>query len=89
MCARPFFFEIPKRSGTDKKANMQATTMTQGVYLNIPRADWTLFQELVDRFGWQAKTSEQVLDEFIKTRPQNVDLSEEDIMNEVRAVRYA
>jgi len=68
---------------------MQATTMTQGVYLNIPRADWTLFQELVNRFGWQAKTSEQVLDEFIKTRPHNVDLSEEDIMNEVRAVRYA
>ncbi len=68
---------------------MQATTMTQGVYLNIPRTDWTLFQELVNRFGWQSETREQVLDEFIKTRPQNVDLSEEDIMNEVRAVRYA
>ena len=68
---------------------MQSTTMTQGVYLNIPRADWTLFQELVNRFGWQSETREQALDEFIKTRPQNVDLSEEDIMNEVRAVRYA
>ena len=33
-------------------------TMTQGVYLNIPRADWTLLQELVNRFGWQSETRE-------------------------------
>jgi sigma54-dependent transcription regulator len=64
------------------------STMTQGVYLNIPRADWSLLQELISRFGWQSETREQMLDEFIKTRPQVSDLSEEDIMNEVRAVRY-
>lgn len=68
---------------------MQTATMTQGVYLNIPRTDWTLFQELVNRFGWQYETREQMLEEFMKTRPQNVNLSEEDIMNEVRAIRYA
>lgn len=62
-----------------------ATTMTQGVYLNIPRADWILLQELVNRFGWQSETREQMLEEFMQTRPQNIDLSEEDIMNEVRA----
>ena len=60
---------------------MQAT-MTQGVYLNIPRTDWILF-------GWQSETREQMLEEFMQTRPRNVNLSEEDIMNEVRAVRYA
>ena len=64
-------------------------TMTQGVYLNIPRADWTLLQELISRFGWQSETREQMLEEFMQTRPMNVDLTEEDIMNEVRAVRYA
>ena len=68
---------------------MQTATMTQGVYLNIPRTDWTLFQELVNRFGWQSETREQMLEGFMKTRPQNVNLSEEDIMNEVRAIRYA
>lgn len=57
--------------------------------MNIPRTDWTLFQELVNRFGWQSETREQMLEEFMKTRPQNVNLSEEDIMNEVRAIRYA
>ena len=65
------------------------TTMTQGVYLNIPRADWSLLQELVNRFGWQSQTREQMLDEFMQTRPNVADLTEEDIMNEVRAVRYA
>ena len=65
------------------------TTMTQGVYLNIPRTDWILLQELVNRFGWKSETREQMLEEFMQTRPVNVDLSEEDIMNEVRAVRYA
>ena len=64
-------------------------TMTQGVYLNIPRTDMALLQELVNRFGWQSETREQMLEEFMQTRPLNVDLSEEDIMNEVRAVRYA
>ena len=62
--------------------------MTQGVYLNIPRTDWILLQELVNRFGWQSETREQMLEEFMQTRPRNVNLSEEDIMNEVRAVRY-
>ena len=66
-----------------------ATTMTQGVYLNIPQADWSLLQELISRFGWQSQTREQMLEEFIQTRPVVSELTEEDIMNEVRAARYA
>ena len=72
-----------------KQEVIMTATMTQEVYLNIPRADWTLLQELVNRFGWQSETREQMLEEFMQTRPMNVDLTEEDIMNEVRAVRYA
>ena len=68
---------------------MYASTMTQGVYLNVPRTDWTLLQELINRFGWQSETREDMLDEFLQTRPSVTDLTEEDIMNEVRAVRYA
>ena len=73
----------------DAKEVIMTTTMTQGVYLNIPSTDWILLQELVSRFGWQSETREQMLEEFMQTRPQNIDLSEDDIMNEVRAVRYA
>ena len=68
---------------------MYASTMTQGVYLNVPRTDWTLLQELINRFGWQSETREDMLDEFLQARPSVTDLTEEDIMNEVRAVRYA
>ena len=65
------------------------STMTQGVYLNIPRTDWSLLQELINRFGWQSETREQMLEEFIQTRPTVSDLTEDDIMDEVRAIRYA
>ena len=34
-------------------------------------------------------TATQLLEKFIQSRPNTTDLSEEDIMNEVRAVRYA
>ena len=67
---------------------MTTAAATQGVYLNIPRADWTLLQELISRFGWQSETREQILEKFMQTRPLDVNMSEEDIMNEVRAVRY-
>lgn len=67
---------------------MYATATTQGVYLNVPRADWTLLQELINRFGWQSETREDLLAEFLQTRPAVTDITEEDIMDEVRAVRY-
>ena len=66
---------------------MYASTMTQGVYLNVPRTDWTLLQELINRFGWQSETREEMLDEFLQTRPSVTDLTEDDIMNEVVFMR--
>lgn len=61
---------------------------TQSVYLNIPSSDWQLLKDLSRKFGWQAQTSEQRLAVFVKNRPDNVKLSEDDIVNEVRAARY-
>ena len=61
----------------------------QGVYVNVPTVDWSLFRELIRKFGWQAETREQLLDRFISTRPDSPSISEDDIMDEVRAVRYA
>ena len=65
------------------------STTYKGVYLNIPMADWSLFNELIKKFGWQAETKEKMLERFINTRPSVPAISEEDIMNEVKAVRYA
>ena len=60
----------------------------QGVYLNVPMSDWSLLKELIREFGWQAETREQLIDRFIASRPQQPPLSDEEIMEEVRAVRY-
>ena len=61
----------------------------QGVYVNVPVVDWSLFRELVRKFGWQAETREQLLDRFVSSRPANPGITEEEIMDEVRAVRYS
>lgn len=68
---------------------MTNSATIQGVYVNVPTMDWSLFRELVCKFGWQVETREQLLDRFISTRPANPAISEEEIMDEVRAVRYA
>lgn len=60
----------------------------KGVFLNVPMSDWSLFSELIKKFGWQAETKEKMLDRFISSRPSTPVISEEDIMNEVRAARY-
>lgn len=68
---------------------MTNSATIQGVYVNVPTVDWSLFRELVRKFGWQVETREQLLDRFISTRSANPAISEEEIMDEVRAVRYA
>lgn len=67
---------------------MLNVTETQGIYLNVPLSDWALLKELIRKFGWQSETREQLLDRFIKSRPQKPTFSEEEIMEEVKAVRY-
>ena len=61
---------------------------TQGIYLNVPMTDWVLLKELIRKFGWQAETREQLLERFTKSRTKSPALTEEEIMEEVYAVRY-
>ena len=51
-------------------------------------ADWVLLKELIRKFGWQAETREQLLDRFVGSRPASPAISEDEIMDEVRAIRY-
>ena len=67
---------------------MLNTANTQGIYLNVPMTDWVLLKELIRKFGWQAETREQLLDRFVKSRSKNPSLTEDEIMEEVNAVRY-
>lgn len=68
---------------------MTNSATIQGVYVNVPTVDWSLFRELVRKFGWQVETREQMLDRFISSRSASPMLSESEVMDEVRAVRYA
>ena len=61
---------------------------SQGVFLNVPASDWSLFKELVRKFGWQSETREQLIERFCSSRPQQPTLSDEEIQAEVNAVRY-
>ena len=61
----------------------------QGAYINIPLSDWKFFKELVKKMGWEVQTREELLDSFIESRPENSSLSDEEIINEVRAARYS
>ena len=67
---------------------MTNSATIQGVYVNVPAVDWSLFRELIRKFGWKIETREQILDRFISSRPAEPTLSEEEIMEEVKAVRY-
>jgi len=58
------------------------------ILVEIPKSDLMFFKLFADKFGWQFNIRQSLWDEFIKNNPENVDLSEEEIMEEVRAVRY-
>lgn len=60
----------------------------QGIYLNIPQADMKFFKELTKKMGWTVDTKESMLKKYIAARPKQVDLSDDDILSELAAVRY-
>ena len=49
------------------------TAMNQGVFLSIPKSDIKFFKELAD---------------YIASRPKKVNLSEEEILAELKTIRY-
>ena len=55
----------------------------------MPKNEMRLFRELAKKMGWEIHTPESVLDAYIASRPKDVDLSEDDILNEISKVRYS
>lgn len=58
------------------------------LYLNVPAKDMDFITMLVEKMGWSMETNLSLLDKFIKTRPEDADITDDEIMDEVRAVRY-
>lgn len=64
-------------------------TALQGFYLNVPKSDVKLFQQLAKKMGWTVSDKDAVLDKYIQSRPENVELTDEDILKELNSVRYS
>lgn len=56
--------------------------------MDIPLADMDFFKSLIRKMGWKYETTINALAKYIATRPTGVDLSDSDILNELKAVRY-
>jgi hypothetical protein len=64
------------------------TTMNQGVFLSIPKSDIKFFKELAKKMGWDIDIREDFLKDYIASRPKKVNLSEEEILAELKTIRY-
>ena len=64
------------------------TIMNQGVFLSIPKSDIKFFKELAKKMGWDIDIREDFLKDYIASRPKRVNLSEEEILAELNAIRY-
>jgi hypothetical protein len=62
--------------------------ISEKVFVDIPLSDIVLFKQLADKMGWKVVFQQNLWSEYAGTCPKNVDLSDDDIMAEVRAVRY-
>ena len=64
------------------------TAMNQDVFLSIPKSDIKFFKELAKKMGWNIDIREDFLKDYIASRPKKVNLSEEEILAELNAIRY-
>ena len=64
------------------------TPMNQGIFLSIPKSDIKFFKELAKKMGWDIDIREDFLKDYIASRPKRVNLSEEEILAELNAIRY-
>ena len=62
--------------------------MNQGIFLSIPKSDIKFFKELAKKMGWDIDIREDFLKDYIASRPKRVNLSEEEILAELNAIRY-
>lgn len=63
--------------------------MNTHIYINLPSADLEAFVELMKERGWQYEMKEDLLCRYMESRRGDVDLTDEEIAQELAAVRYA
>lgn len=61
---------------------------SQSIYVNVPEREINFFKELLNHMGWTYETRGDFVDKYIMTRPTECNISDEEIMDEVKSVRY-
>jgi len=69
------------------KRNLRSSARER-VFIDLPQADMKFLQLFASKMGWFVDKKQNLWDKYIQNSPQNVDLSDEEIMEEVRVVRY-
>lgn len=62
--------------------------LSRGIYVNVPQGEVAFFKQLLNRMGWVYEEKEDFMDRYIQSRPKGSPLSEDEIMEETRSVRY-
>ena len=71
------------------KSFSKRNTVCEEVYVKVPQSDMVFFQLFAEKMGWSVNRKQDLWEKYIKNSPKNVPLTDEEIMEEVRAVRYA
>ena len=72
----------------DKSLTSGNETIQERITIDIPQSDMMFFQFFADKMGWRFKNKQTLWKEYLKNSPQNIALSDDEIMEEVRTVRY-
>lgn len=56
---------------------------------DIPKSDVKLFKQLMNKLSCAVSDKEAMLDEYIQSRPENIEISDEEILQELDFVRYS
>jgi hypothetical protein len=64
-------------------------TALQNIYLNVPQSEVGFIMTLAQKMGWEVETKADLLRNYIASRPKNVNLSDDEIIEEVSAARYS
>jgi len=75
------------RNSTD--AFFSSNIPQENISVKIPQTDMMFFQLFADKMGWLVNRKQDLWEKYAVNSPQNVPLTDEEIMEEVRAVRYA
>ena len=60
----------------------------EDIVLSIPTTDYSFFEALAARMGWSVRTRSTSVERFIKSCSKKPQMTDEEIAEEVNAVRF-